>query len=381
MNTELTTFDFETRSRVNIKTEGLARYAHDPSTSVLCAAYILPGETSPIIWTPNDPIPDFRNAVLGAWNASFERQIWQHVLKWPEPKGWYDIAAHSRYAGAPGKLQTASEWFGLGDKGKSARGEFLIKTLCIPLVTGFKKHKVNKGDFCNDPTLLNELYDYCKQDCVAEKTILELLPPWPQLEQDIWKMTLDQNERGCPIDVDLCNAVVTLTEQMLSKAQDIIFDATGGKVVSPTQTAAVKTWLNTQGVNVNDVNKETVAQIVKQYEDAKDTKNPIFQVLKARQVGAPASIKKFRSALGKHVGGRLYHQFIYCGGGATGRWSGGGKDEDSDSVQLQNLRRGKQSEEMLDVIKMADADILSAVSADPIKELQNSVRSLLYSAV
>lgn len=375
--------DYEVRSRRNIRTEGLAVYVTDPSTTVLCAATLDPHTGEKQLWLPGQPVPNFRDKILYAWNAQFEKCITEHVLKWPRPKAYYCVAAHCRYTGAPGKLATASDWFGLGDKGKDKRGTYLVNTLCMPLDSGFKKFKIKKGEFCNDPTLLQELYDYCHQDNVAAFEIYKLLPEWPQMEYDIWLMTVAQNERGCPVDIDLCKAVVSLTSRMLEKASATVSKCTNDAVDKPTKVAALVKWLNQQGVNINSLDKNIVAGLIKQYEKKNDIEHPVYQVLKARQVGAPASIKKFSSTLGKHVGGRLYHNFIYAGGGATGRWSGGGKSEDSESVQLHNLKRGTQTEEMLAIIKTGDLELFEtvceAVGTTPVQELQNSVRSLLCS--
>lgn len=383
MHEDALLLDFEVRSRVKLRTEGLAVYAHHPSTTPLCAAYKRYGVNHSDLWLPGQPMPDIRDYIIYGWNVQFEKVIWEHVLKWPAPKGWYDIAAHCRYTGAPGKLETASDWFAIGDKGKNKRGTYLVQTLCMPLESGFKKFKIQKGEYCNDPALMQELYDYCIQDNVAAETILDLLPPWPEMERQIWLMTMAQNERGCPVDIDLCNAVVSLTGRMLEKASATVCKYTNDTVDKPTKVAALVKWLNQQGVNINSLGKDLVAKLIKDYEKNKDTTNPIYQVLKARQVGAPASIKKFSSTLGKHVGGRLYHNFIYCGGGATGRWSGGGKSEDADSVQLHNLKRGTQTEEMLAIIKTGDLELFEtvceAVGTTPVQELQNSVRSLLCS--
>lgn len=375
--------DFETKSRSNLKKEGLAKYIHDPSTEVHCAAYLCPHTMQSSLWLPGQPVPDFSDKIIYGWNVQFEKVIWELILKWPAPKGWYDIAARCRYAGCPGMLETACHWFGLSDELKKMEiGTSLIDLLCKPIKTNSKKKGEVKGEFRTPekyPELFQQLYAYCAQDNVAALAIMKLLPPWPQMEQDIWQMTVAQNERGCPIDVDLCNAVVSLTEQLLARAKDIVFKATNEAVVSPTQVGALTTWLQEQGVNIDDLTKETVAKLLDETRpEYHKMPKAVIDVLKARQVGAPASIKKFRSSLDKHINDRLYHNFIYCGAAATGRWTCGGKDEDSDSVQLQNLRRGTQTEEMLEIIKMGDADVLTAISANPIKELQDSVRSMIH---
>ena len=380
--------DFETRSRCPIRTDGLARYMADPSTEVLCAAWILPGTKEPVLWLPGQPAPDFSNYHVAAWNAQFEKLAIEKLLpEWAAPKSYYCIAAHARYCGVPGSLDNASTWFGLGDKGKDKTGKDLIDKLCQPIKTGKKKGQFReKNEF---PELFENLYKYCCQDDVAELEIFSRLPPWPESEYQIWEMTLRQNERGCPIDLDLCRGVVSLTDQLLTRAKDTIYKATDGAIVSPTQNVAIKKWLNEQGINVDDIGKETIAGLLAANDDDKLPKisfpPKVIEVLEARQIGAPASVKKFQTALKKEVNGRLHHNFYYAGAGATARWSG--TSEDSSSVQLQNLFRGEQPELMLDVIKLADADILTATSvfyddkgkpySNPIKELQNATRSML----
>ena len=48
--------DYETRSRLNLKKVGLARYAADPSTTIICMAYAV--DDGPVQrWFPGDPVP------------------------------------------------------------------------------------------------------------------------------------------------------------------------------------------------------------------------------------------------------------------------------------------------------------------------------------
>jgi DNA polymerase len=86
--------DFETRSRRAIlKSAGTYKYAIDPSTEVLCAAYAIDDE--PVkLWTPGDPVPaEFieaatnTNWVVCAHGAHFEDAIERYILHpcfgWP----------------------------------------------------------------------------------------------------------------------------------------------------------------------------------------------------------------------------------------------------------------------------------------------------------
>ena len=78
--------DYETRSNANLSKVGLDKYAADPSTEVLCAAYAV--DDGPVQWlSGREPIPAvFFDAArdpswsVSAHNDAFETAIEQHVL-------------------------------------------------------------------------------------------------------------------------------------------------------------------------------------------------------------------------------------------------------------------------------------------------------------
>lgn len=362
---ELAHLDFEVRSRVDLRSQGVRRYASDPSTSILCAAYRLPGEDIKL-WLPGMPVPDLSPFSVASWNAMFEWEISRYV-GWTQPKRWYDVAAHARYFGLPGKLDDACKWLGLpSDKTKDAEGHKIMMKLTSPVSTG-----KNKGTFINDPAMLARMYEYCKQDIVAEETIFKMLPPWPEQEQLVWDLTAECNLRGTPIDEALCIGATKIAEQIADFAATEMDTITGGVIVSAQQTVALVKWLNEQGINVSDIQAPTVAKLLAD----KDLPQNVRRLLTARQMGAPASVKKYSAAMGKVSEGRIHHNFMYYGAGSTGRWSGKGENEAS--VQLQNLKRGNNDDYILDAIKTGDLDILSCVCDTPMKALQTSVRQMV----
>ena len=78
--------DYETRSPVLLNKVGAHRYATDPRTSIICAAYAVDdGPTH--LWLPGNPVPlEFIEAAHNpnwcacAHNAVFESLIEQHIL-------------------------------------------------------------------------------------------------------------------------------------------------------------------------------------------------------------------------------------------------------------------------------------------------------------
>ena len=113
--------DLETRSTVDLKAAGAAKYAADPATEVICLCYAVDDE--PVqLWVPGDPVPaEFIEAaanplwVTNAHNDGFERPITRHIL---EPRhGFPAIPLERRrcsmsmaYAAAlPGSLEKVVE--------------------------------------------------------------------------------------------------------------------------------------------------------------------------------------------------------------------------------------------------------------------------------
>jgi DNA polymerase bacteriophage-type len=78
--------DFETRSRAILRKVGAYKYAADPTTEIVCAAFAV--DDQPVqLWLPTDPVPpEFLEAahdphwILVAHNDSFETAIEQSVL-------------------------------------------------------------------------------------------------------------------------------------------------------------------------------------------------------------------------------------------------------------------------------------------------------------
>ena len=85
--------DYETRSHANLKKVGAHKYATDPTTEVLCAAYAV--DDQPVqLWVRGNPVPsEFIEAAADpnwfvcAHNDAFETAIEQRVLAqrcgWP----------------------------------------------------------------------------------------------------------------------------------------------------------------------------------------------------------------------------------------------------------------------------------------------------------
>lgn len=233
--------DFETRSAVDLinspKSTGLAglyNYASDPSTDVICMSYAVDGAPEPDLWTPGDPVPaifeDPRALRMHAWNADFEMVIWDFIMTnvygFPELRveQWFCSAFASRCNNMPNALGNAARCLQVAQQ-KDGRGKELIKLLCIPLAD---------GTFCEDPELLEEMYEYCRQDVRTEMAVeAQLREPTPEEWAD-YHVNVRINDRGVRIDraiaegaqryaaeeeADLIARIEELTEGAVTKAR------------------------------------------------------------------------------------------------------------------------------------------------------------------
>ena len=74
--------DIETRSQVDLRKVGAARYAADPSTEVLCAAYA--ADSGPVqLWRPGDPVPMefFEAAANPNWRAAAHNDAFETAIE------------------------------------------------------------------------------------------------------------------------------------------------------------------------------------------------------------------------------------------------------------------------------------------------------------
>ena len=347
------TIDFETRSCCDLKRHGSARYADDPTTQALCLAY------GPRLWKRDDPPPPITGPVR-AHNASFERNIWRTV-RWPEipVNQWQCTAAQAAHANAPRSLDKLSTFLNLGDAAKDKEGHRIMLKLCKP---------AKKGGFIEDAELFEKLFAYCKQDVVAEETAADKLPKMTDREQRVWQLDRTINERGVPVDVDFCKGAMSIVGQLQERCATELPQITNGEVQTPSQVGKLLDWAQRHGAKISDLRKETISTALEWQTLPPDTR----RVLEIREIGAPAAVKKYQSAIDRvSDDGRIREQFLYYGA-ATGRWSGSG-------VQFHNLKRQLHDcpQFVIDAILNGDLDVMAAVCDKPMAELQNAVRQMV----
>ncbi len=317
--------DFETRSFADLKDRGLDIYANCLSTEVICIAFGT-SEDNVIVNEPTHAAiqPLLTHVASGgkiaAWNAIFEYAIWNCVCvpkyNWPPLKleQCIDTMGIAAANNIPQSLDEAGQFLDAEFK-KDPIGKRLIQKLCKP----------QKGVYNKDPELLNQLFEYCKQDVKTEIAIGRILRPLDASEQKIWELTQRINIRGVPVNFEEINNAVKAVDNAQQAIDQETLTLTGCK---PSERAKLLAWLNQHGAALKDLTAETVSEALKDV-----YKIPtINRVLELRQEGSQTSVAKYAKMLEIQRDGKIRNTLVYHGA-STGRWASRG------GLNLQNIAR------------------------------------------
>lgn len=369
--------DFETRSRVDLRTSGAWVYSTDPSTEVLCMAFAI----------DDDPVELIRfedlhkkhgafiyalvhNATLVAHNAFFEQVIYNNIMVkrygWPEilADRWECTAAKASVIGIPRGLDKACKVLNTAHQ-KSQEGKYVMLKMCK-----LRKHtKSNKADWHETAEDFEILYAYCIDDVEAERALDKKLPPLTDIERKVWLLDQKINLTGVQIDIQAVEAAIVIAKSYERVLLKRLKEVTGGKLDSAAKVAQMVKWLNEEGIMVGDVKKSTIDMLLADT----DIPEKVRKVLEIRRQLSKTSVKKFyamRNATGED--NRLRDLLMYHAA-STGRW--GGK-----LVQLQNLPRGtiSDTDECIEIIKNKDYGTFNMFyGQDALGALSSSIRGMI----
>lgn len=348
--------DFETRSAVDLRKTGVYKYAADPSTDIWCMAYKAPWSDDVLVWQPGDEVDthleDWIRAggLLSAWNANFERTIWNNIMtgryQWPDTRinQWRCTMAQASAMGLPRSLGQAAAVLGVEEQ-KDKAGAALMLRMARP-------RKVNAdGSYTwwDTKDKVEQLIQYCRQDVRTELSVAEVLNAMPDSERRLYQLDQRINDRGVKVDRDLIERVSKLANSASENIDAEIKRLTNGQVKAATNAMDLTAWLRGYDLNVTSVDKQTVARMLNI-----DGLHPIIkQVLKLRQDGAKSSTAKYDAMVNAADADDRMRGLLMYHGAATGRWSGR-------LVQPQNFPRPQKKQDELDVIiakLKADEDV------------------------
>lgn len=367
--------DFETRSEINLVKTGVYPYAEHESTDIWCLSYSIDG-AEPQTWSPHhsdysslphDLLASLPTAEMRAWNAPFEKAIWDAIMVgkygWPEirPEQWVDSAAEAAALQLPRSLAGAAEALGLeqqkdmGDRGKklmlkmckprrigcwwirdrngTPHGPFATKaeaTACMRGLPGGSSYHQDSHTILwwEDDEMLEDLILYCENDVRTEQAVVERLGRrLTGAERQVELMTQRMNDRGVNVDWDLVHAAKEALDVALPAADERIYEITDGRCGGVTKLTDMQRWVVSRGIPISNLRKDTVRDLL-----AGELPDDVREVLQLRQDAGKTSTAKLDAFLNARASDDKVHGLLKYHGAGTGRWSG-------QLIQPQNLPR------------------------------------------
>ena len=395
--------DFETYSECNIRKRGAANYVRHPSTEVLNLAYSMDNEPARL-WIPGDDIPKSLLAVLKtddvwAHNAPFDMEIYERVLRrdfpvFPEVprERWFCSMALSLMHGLPPSLANVGDALNLKVQ-KDPRGKKAIDRLCSPTTGGKRRerpdreHQEAARGFEDKKALreakpetfrnvtqadvaiwFNILDDYAMDDVNTTVELLGKLRTFPEFERRVWLLDRKINDRGIPVDVDLCEKALQVAEQTVETLSEELYRITDGEVQRPTNVAQIKAYLQSQGMEIDSLAKDLLPTLISFAPSV-----ACQRVLEIRRDAGKTSTGKYQKALDL-IGddGRVRDCHFYFGA-HTGRWAGRG-------VQFQNMPRGTLGGQYVEptiAMILSDDPLLETAVGAPMAALASVARGMV----
>jgi DNA polymerase len=388
--------DFETRSKVDLKSAGMYNYAVDPSTDILCMAAVDLNSDGQWLWYPGEELPpallslinDSKRYVI-AHNAGFDQLIWEcigvddYAFPMIETERWYCSAAQCRVNALPGGLDKAIQSL-TGRKQKMSGGVALIKELSIP---------DENGNFRNNPESLRQMGEYCLQDALVTKQVIEMTRPMTQQEHTDWLISERINSTGVRIDSELAGLIIPRVEAEKDMIGDILTLTTQGIITKPTQTQRVRDWMVTALTEMDDTAALKIMadnashckadhsfdRNVRELLLSADERGEIhlceeaYKVTEAMQTASNTSVAKFKRMLemADSEDERVRGAFVFSGASQTGRFS-------SKGLQVHNIKRDCLNEKEVYLLKTAliNGDEIS----NPIDTFAKALRPALIPA-
>lgn len=394
--------DFETASLCDLKASGADRYAEDPSTEVLWLSwedehgrrgFWHPGQGTACPVAIADAI--HRGDLFVAHNARFERAIWQKIMVeqygWPAIplEQWHDTMARCAQLVVPMDLEKAAKVFDLPVQ-KDMEGRRLTLGLSRPDKQGNLPPRT--------PAIIARVGQYCDGDIATQAALHRRIGWLDDGEREVWLMDQRINDRGVRLDMPLVGQMQKIVADATTPLAARFRDLTGG--LEFTQVGKVGEWVRAKGVDLPNLQKETIADLLGSDPDHDDDSNAgedvvgqalpddVRSALRIRQLVGSASVKKLPAmqacvcADGRARGLLQYHA------AGPGRWGGriiqpqnfprgttrvlhGYKEDGSPDLRPPNL------DELIQVLRTGDAALVEMLYGSPVETVLSALRNTL----
>jgi DNA polymerase len=327
--------DFETASMADLGNVGSNIYAKHITTEILSLTYTI-GDSDPWLWVPGMGadttwLRQYAANPHHMWichNAGFEKDIWREIMVplygFPDipNERWHDILASCALRCWPLALDNALHTAGLPGKDMAAS----------KMTRSLSKSDKKTGMLDRRPETMAKVYAYNKDDVVKERGLHKLIGYLPPAERKIWLLDQEINERGVKFDIPMIRGALKIYEAAKQPLLDEFRELTG---TNPTQVAKFKDWLAFNGVELDNMRKETVNALLGD-DDEHDTSvvrdgwiqsdalpDIARRALTIRTLVGSSSVRKFArmEQCADPTDGRIRRLLQYHGAG-TGRWAG-----------------------------------------------------------
>ena len=381
--------DAETRSPVNLKTQGAHVYFEHPDTEVLMLAWRLDNDILQL-WERGQPCPLLlaialaEGATVIAHNAAFEYLAlrWLHQHRgWPQLSldQFRDTAAMAAAMALPRKLENLANVLALPVR-KDKEGTRLINKFSKP--RRLKRPGLHWNEPEDHPDDWKRFGDYCRQDVLTEEAAERRLIPLCDAEQELWLLHELINQRGIRIDRASIEAALALAEKAKGAFDAEMALVTGDMVKRCSDAAALARWVKLQGVDMDSVAK---AEIVDALDSSLDLPAPVRRALVLRQQAAKTSVSKLQTILARANSDDRVRGTVIYHGASTGRST-------SIGVNFYNLPRPRKIFEeaaiqpavLFDAIRQRDPTLLRFLFGEtignPLHLLADAIRGFVWAA-
>ena len=335
--------DIETYSSIDLTKSGVYKYIQN-DFEILLIAYAYDDEEIKIIdLKNNEKIPEKlkedildENIIKTAFNANFERVcLSKYFNTYLSPKMFRCTQVHALYLGLPHGLENVAKSLRLKEQ-KLEEGKSLIrffnKRENLDLLTS-NNENIKKGEVLKK---YEEFKKYCINDVRVERSIRKILEKvkLPESEQKLWQLDQEINDRGVLVDSKLLNNAIYYDNYFKNILIEKLKTITN--INNPKSNNQMKDYLNSLGLNVNSLSKESVESLLNSDEVKKNPHyEKIKEVLHLRKMLNKTSTKKHESMKRCMCDDeRIRGLFQFYGANRTGRWAGR-------LVQVQNLPQNK----------------------------------------
>lgn len=376
--------DYETRSPVNLPTEGPHVYFEHPEAVVLLGSFKT-ADGQRFRWRDGKPCPAPLAAhveaggMLSAHNAGFEYLCWKWLHEnrgWPMPRleQFRCTAATAAAMQLPRSLDKLAKALDLKAK-KNPEGAKLMKRFSIPDKNG----KFTRPE--EDPEAFERYHVYCDDDVEAESEADGRLVPLSDAEQAVWVLTERINHRGVRIDVESAKAAIRIAERAKTGLDRKMAVLTGGEVRKCSEVAKLTKWIGDQGVAVESLGKADLTELL----DLEDLPSHVAEAIDLRLMAAKTSTAKLKTMLKRaNRDGRVRGEAVYHAAG-TGRTQ-------SKGVNLNNLPRPRKLFEdehvrldvLFDAIRTGEPEMLEFLYGPelgkPLHLVSDAIRGFIWAA-